>query len=688
MKLKSIEIVNFRRFYGTQNIEFSVDDKKSWTFVHAENGTGKSNFLSAINWVLYGELTKGSENPTNIINTTHVLEKKQLAFAEVKLEILTDENKNLRLIRKTTLKVPEPILKAYWIDDIGDSKEIHKNMHESLINSFLPKELSQYFLFHGEGVKNLTNNKKNIDRAVRDIQGITDANQILEDLEYAERQIRREMEKDKRNSKKKRDLLGKINEIDKDIEKQKKIISEQTKLRDSANNKIDEITQVIEESDHAAMKEIEKKISTWEIDLENKKGDLRRHLSSKYKNSQLFAGDIMNFSVSKKFDEVQIDLEEKGKWPGDLSTELIERIIEEKKCICGNCVEVGSDEFKNLNNWIENSTSKEYTSEAMGLSNITEARATLERFQNANDDFEETKARLEREVHSIKDKISKEKPKLKGFDKDIDKLVEKREDLKKERNKCNDDIKISNNIIGARKGERSPYQKQLDSISENDDNPLDKKEKFLKEARTRLEIILGSTIKKAQQFIQKKMSSYIDEFATKEFSLDFESDGGWFPVLKEKNIGGKYTEGGDSTGEKLLKNVSFVGALVEHCNSKNETDNKFQIKGAKPPLVVDAPFGDGDDRYSAAIANILIMSNAQQVIVFLSKKHYNGGFDTVIEPKNVVGKRYILENYTTKNELKKIKDTEDNKYITIGKKKHKQIFEAEEFGYSKFKEVS
>ena len=105
MKLKSIEIINFRRFYGSQTIEFSVDDEKSWTFVHAENGTGKSNFLSAINWVLYGELTKGSENPDNIINTTHALEKKQLAYAEVKLEILTDENKSLRLIRKITKRL-------------------------------------------------------------------------------------------------------------------------------------------------------------------------------------------------------------------------------------------------------------------------------------------------------------------------------------------------------------------------------------------------------------------------------------------------------------------------------------------------------------------------------------------------------------------------------------------------------
>ena len=264
MKLKSIEIINFRRFYGSQTIEFSVDDEKSWTFVHAENGTGKSNFLSAINWVLYGELTKGSENPDNIINTTHALEKKQLAYAEVKLEILTDENKSLRLIRKITKKTPDPILKAYWINDIGDSKKIPESLYESLINSFLPKELSQYFLFHGEGVKNLTNNKKNIDQAVRDIQGITDANQILEDIAEAQTKILKEMEKDKKNSKRKRDLLKEINLITENIKKHKGIIDEKTEARDSANSQIDEITKVIEESDHAKMKEIEKNINFWE----------------------------------------------------------------------------------------------------------------------------------------------------------------------------------------------------------------------------------------------------------------------------------------------------------------------------------------------------------------------------------------------------------------------------------------
>ena len=60
MKLISLRVKDFRRFYGDQEIKFSSDPKKTFTIIHAENGTGKSNLLNAINWCLYGELVKGT----------------------------------------------------------------------------------------------------------------------------------------------------------------------------------------------------------------------------------------------------------------------------------------------------------------------------------------------------------------------------------------------------------------------------------------------------------------------------------------------------------------------------------------------------------------------------------------------------------------------------------------------------
>ena len=42
MLIHSIEIFNFRQFYGRQQINFSIDPKKNITLIHAENG-GREN---------------------------------------------------------------------------------------------------------------------------------------------------------------------------------------------------------------------------------------------------------------------------------------------------------------------------------------------------------------------------------------------------------------------------------------------------------------------------------------------------------------------------------------------------------------------------------------------------------------------------------------------------------------------
>lgn len=45
MKLRKLELKNFRQFYGQQSVEFSTDREKNITLIHAENGTGKTAFL-------------------------------------------------------------------------------------------------------------------------------------------------------------------------------------------------------------------------------------------------------------------------------------------------------------------------------------------------------------------------------------------------------------------------------------------------------------------------------------------------------------------------------------------------------------------------------------------------------------------------------------------------------------------
>jgi hypothetical protein len=167
-----------------------------------------------------------------------------------------------------------------------------------------------------------------------------------------------------------------------------------------------------------------------------------------------------------------------------------------------------------------------------------------------------------------------------------------------------------------------------------------------------------------------------------------EFDSNFLPSLLEKNIRDIYTPAPESSGENLLKNIAFVCSLMEFSSIRAETKNtRFQIEGVKSPFVIDAPFGDSDGRYSNALAKILVNCNADQIVIFLSKKHYQGSFENITEKMKLVGKRYIIENHATNTEKEKLDANEDNEEIKINGKKYKQFFLSKEFGFSKIKEI-
>lgn len=57
MKVKKVVIENFGSYYGRQEIDLSLGDgsaDKNIIVVYGENGAGKTTFLTALVWCLYG----------------------------------------------------------------------------------------------------------------------------------------------------------------------------------------------------------------------------------------------------------------------------------------------------------------------------------------------------------------------------------------------------------------------------------------------------------------------------------------------------------------------------------------------------------------------------------------------------------------------------------------------------------
>ena len=55
MKIKELQINNFRQYYGKTAIDLTTENNKNIVIIGGRNGYGKTNLLLSIVWALYGD---------------------------------------------------------------------------------------------------------------------------------------------------------------------------------------------------------------------------------------------------------------------------------------------------------------------------------------------------------------------------------------------------------------------------------------------------------------------------------------------------------------------------------------------------------------------------------------------------------------------------------------------------------
>ena len=78
--------------------------------------------------------------------------------------VIQDDNGTLIKFHRKQNKKNKPVFKAYSGED---EEPIQDRYIKEKIESLIPKELSKYFFFHGEGLKSLTTDSSNIESAVK-----------------------------------------------------------------------------------------------------------------------------------------------------------------------------------------------------------------------------------------------------------------------------------------------------------------------------------------------------------------------------------------------------------------------------------------------------------------------------------------------------------------------------------------
>jgi len=216
IKLISIEIENYRQYYGNHKINF-VDRKDGFTVIMGKNGEGKSNLLNAINWCLYNSEPHGvgdnlveheSENKSlSIINNRAIKDAQKDTRVDLKVDLWIQKGDTIYSVVRTVallrgeletrklstgdevillkddpmgFRIPkgcerlEKPLSNFVVTKKGPKDSdftdtITWAAPENQIKNILPESLSKYFLLDGEFLEAFWRKNKNIKEGIEQI---------------------------------------------------------------------------------------------------------------------------------------------------------------------------------------------------------------------------------------------------------------------------------------------------------------------------------------------------------------------------------------------------------------------------------------------------------------------------------------------------------------------------------------
>ena len=635
MKITSLILKNFRQFYGTQEIKFSTDKDKNITLIHAENGVGKTALLNAIKWCLFGETTQNFKDKHILLNHHAKEENSSIVFVEITLE----EDKETFVCRRTMKERNDLVFQVWRYSPNGSIRTVEDA--ELFINTIIPKDMSQYFFFQGEGIGKITSAVSTVNQKVKDaiqkILGFTTAKQAIEDLRIIKSEYSKEVGR--------ADNGGEISKISKSISELEQSIHIAESRLEKCNENIAMYDSKITEIDKKLLSydsEVIKLLHRDRMDLEAKILRLGKERLTKLERKKAIIRSNAPYIFAHKLASAALDFideeEFKGTIPAPYNENLVRKILEEKNCICGAEIHAGTMAYHNIKNLLANAADPDQGNR------VTRARETLKSIRTKNQDAKAILLDNINDINSIDEQIEKNKARLAEIHlklnnsqiDDVHNLENTRTSFKRNRDAEIKSQGMSIQKIEADKANLATVHsklKQLNALSEGV-----KTYQELVDIIQQVEALLNKTLKDSEEAVFKDLTSRINKLLDKYVTQDYRAsvDKNTYDIRLLDRNGRKVAE---SDGQQLLLSLTFISCLIELAAHRKGASGEILTPGAIAPFIIDAPFGVLDNKYKGNMAKS-IPDLVEQVVFLLSSSHWQGSVDDNIKAK--VGAEYNL----------------------------------------------
>jgi DNA sulfur modification protein DndD len=365
MKLKSVEIVNFRGFDDKgSKIDLRTTPQKPLILFCGENGSGKSTIWEAINWVFFGkdlianrieDSKKQNKNWSLILSASPSYQKAKKngkKTVELKVDVVielnatefeynksvfkNEENNNntLRISRTSKIFFTETDNEVLWkfkegtyqdnlkISQITDKGELpisttSPSDNQFFLYNFTPHGIRDYYFFDAatENMATLASKKEGVALACRNLSGSTRANSIRELISYY---MKNTVTKTSVNASEIKSLKDQIKDIDEDIEELKTSYREEMEKIQELKGDIKDL-----ENQLGGIKKFKKEMKSFKQNKKNIINNKKKKVKFDYGFGLDFANNFQKIILKKQFELIKNSIEKEknqGKWPKIIST--------------------------------------------------------------------------------------------------------------------------------------------------------------------------------------------------------------------------------------------------------------------------------------------------------------------------------------------------------------------------------
>jgi DNA sulfur modification protein DndD len=650
MKFERITLENFRQYHEKQRIELARDSEKNVTIIHGVNGAGKTSLFLAINWCLYG---RSLENVKVVDNVGELISKEAVYRAEIgelvaaKVEITFLHNGERYTVRRILqgIKQDNGTVSVYPMDDLSMMKTRPDGQAEKVgnplgfMNSILPVNVREYFLFDGEKIDNFAKPEAS--------DQVKDAIYLVLKLEILDR-ARRHLEalaSDYRKELKKvsggelRDLLEKDEKARAAKDKAEKRIVEIQQEIASARRNIADIDQKLRESE--STKTLQQQRDRILSDLKQRRAELE-NIIIQIRETATSAYFVVAQPAIERALAILNEKRARGEIPSSIRQQFVQDLINQMRCICGRAFTDGSSEHERLLGLMKTSLPSSLEDE------ITNTNATLRTFTERTarkkselDSFMKGRARLADIIKGLDAELDDVGRQLKGSPlEEIKELENKRQSIQADIDSYNMDLgslstqvqellkesaSLEKAIQRARKEEKKErmLSTKLDLAQRSADAIADMYQVFADEMRGRIEMKTKEIFKN----LVWKESHFRDITLGPDFNLEVIDRYG-LPARPEL-----------SAGERQVLSLSFITAMS-------------RISEEEAPLIMDTPFGRLSSQHRESITQYL-PDLTDQLILFVTDEELRDQARLNLVPR--IGAEYRL-NFNSKTSCTTIEE--------------------------------